>query len=157
MTARIATSVRTRTGLRCALASGSVLCLVLAGCAAPASTGPLRPTPNPPSRDVPIPGGFRLVDRSSEDWSAGSVRYVRHRYTGPAEVQAVREFFRREMPLVRWAPIRDSMVGGRYTLRFERAGEECTVTLEHGRRSGSTVVEVLISPKPDTLHGTDGS
>ncbi len=89
-----------------------------------------------------MPVGFRLVDRSSEDWSlarqlAGRcVRYVRHRYVGVADKTAVRRFYREQMPLVKWTAISEGNVHGRITwqatllVRFKRGSESCTITIE---------------------------
>ena len=95
-----------------------------------------------------MPTGFRLVDQASEDFSSGPVRYVRHRYLGRADKYAVREFYRKQMPLVRWTAISDSNVNGRITMRFQRQDESCTVTIED-ETSGfarRVAVQVMIAP-----------
>lgn len=121
------------------------------GCMQPVRGGgrtPLAASPTPYDVDIPLPAGFRLVDKSSEDWSAGRIRYIRHQYVGTADKPAVRGFYRRQMPLVRWTATSDSNVHGRYTMRFERMEETCTITIEDGktRRWGEVIVEVMIAP-----------
>ena len=111
----------------------------------------LKPAVAPYEPDIPLPGGFRLVDESSEDWSSGSTRYVRHRYLGRADKYAVRRFYREQMPLVRWTPISDGNVGGHMNMRFRRGTESCTVRVDDAdgaRSTGGVVVEVLIAPLP---------
>ena len=99
-------------------------------------------------RDVPVPSGFRMVDQASEDWSNGSVRYVRHEYRGRADKLAVRAFYRKQMPLVRWTLLDDSNVQGRIGMRFDRGGESCTISIEDYSSgwSGAVSVQVLIVP-----------
>ncbi len=99
--------------------------------------------------DIPLPVGFALVDQASEDWSSGSLRYVRHRYRGRSDKHAIRVFYREQMVLVRWTPLSESRVGGRCVMSFERGAESCTVTLDGSGsgRAGSVTVEVLIAPK----------
>ena len=98
--------------------------------------------------DIPVPEGFRLAEQSSEDWASGSIRYIRHRYTGRADKHAVRRFYREQMPLVRWTAISDANLHGRYTMRFERGTEHCTVFIDSpaARKSDRVIVDVIISP-----------
>ena len=136
---------------RIGLAMLTVLPLV-AGCLTPRDgalpTG-LEPSQKPYERDIPLPEGFRLADQSSEDWSNGPIRYLRHRYVGKAEPYAVRAFYREQMPLVRWIPISDRLADGRITMRFEREPEVCTIMIERDRRRPGSLagVEVVITPK----------
>ena len=121
------------------------------GCAGSAPIGlegALKPSRQPHEPDIPLPEGFRLVERSCEDWSSGPIRYLRHRYRGRAEKAAVRRFYRQQMPLVRWKAISDGNVHGRYTMRFERRTESCTITIEDATLglSSRVVVDVLIAP-----------
>jgi len=132
----------------------AVLVIVLpvaGGCTTPPDVGEsvkLLPAASPYDPGIPVPVGFRLVNESSEDWSSGSTRYLRHRYRGRADKWAVRTFYREQMPLVRWTPISDGNVQGRITMRFQREQETCTIIIEAGRRGvwRHAVVEVLISP-----------
>lgn len=99
-------------------------------------------------RDIPVPRGFRMTEQVSEDWSNGSARYLRHRYVGRADRQGVREFYRRQMPLVRWTPVDESSVHGRISMRFHRGSESCTIDIEDlpGGWSRRVAVGVLIVP-----------
>lgn len=129
-------------------------CSLLGGCAVSGSIergAVLRPAVAPYEPDIPLPDGFRLVDESSEDWSSGSTRYVRHRYEGRADKYAVRRFYREQMPLVRWTPMSDGNVGGHMNMRFRRGTESCTVRVDDAvgaRSTGGVVIEVLITPLP---------
>lgn len=139
---------------RIAEAALVVVLAVAAGCSGPGPThapSPLRPVPDPPEVDVPVPVGFRLQERSCEDWSSGALRYVRHRYLGKADKYAVRKFYREQMPLVRWSAVSESQVAGRHTLRFKRAKESCTITVSDADsgRSGLVAIEVVIAPNRD--------
>lgn len=108
----------------------------------------LQASPEPLERDIPLPAGFVLVERSSEDWSSGATRYVRHRYRGRRSVVEVRGFYRRQMPLIRWTPVVDRLLDGRRTLQFERGQEACmvTITARSGLFSGGSIVDVIIGP-----------
>lgn len=133
------------------LSVGAAVVLLAVGCAGPRAidrNGALSPSARPFEPDIPVPAGFRLADRSSEDWSSGVTRYLRHLYRGRADKYVVRRFFREQMPLVRWTAISDSNVHGRVTMRFERGNEVCTVTIESDRvgLSRGVAVEVVIAP-----------
>lgn len=129
----------------------AIMLSVVSGCvgAAPvAGNASLVSSAHPYEPGIPVPVGFRLVDQASEDFSSGPVRYVRHRYLGRADKYAVREFYRKQMPLVRWTAISDSNVNGRITMRFQRQDESCTVTIED-ETSGfarRVAVQVMIAP-----------
>lgn len=133
----------------------SVLLVAVCGCAGPIPIGPdatLAASPRPYEPDLPVPVGFRLVDRSSEDWSGGATRYLRHRYGGRADKYAVRRFYQEQMPLVRWTKISDGNVDGRITMRFRRGAESCTVTIDDkaGGWSHRVAVDILITPSAPT-------
>lgn len=122
------------------------------GCVGAPGVERLAPVPSshPYHADIPLPAGFALVDQSSEDWSSGPLRYLRHRYQGRGDKHAVREFYRQQMPLVRWAPVQESSMYGRCRMLFARGLESCAVTIEQpgSRRSRAVTVDVLITPKP---------
>ncbi len=120
------------------------------GCAS-STSGSVRglaPSTNPYERDIPMPMGFRLAESVSEDWSGEALRYVRHRYRGRADKHALRGFYRRQMPLVRWTLESDEMVKGRYRMRFNRGRESCTIVIEDEPHSWTrgVSVEVVIAP-----------
>lgn len=107
-----------------------------------ASTAPLV-------ADIPVPVGFEIVDEASEDWSEGTMRYLRHRFRGVADKYAVRRFYGEQMPLVRWSLLSDSQVHGRITLRFERENETCNVAIEDDSAGFArrVIVEIVIVPR----------
>ena len=111
--------------------------------------GPLVPADRPYVRDLPLPQGFRLVDQSSEDWSGGALRYVRHLYRGRADRHGVRVFYADQMPLVRWTPISDRQADGTIIMRFQKDEEACTITIEDKGvgRSRECVVTAVIVPE----------
>lgn len=98
--------------------------------------------------DIPVPRGFELVERTSEEWSDGLSRYLRHRYSGQADKYAVREFYRRQMPLARWMLVSDENIHGRIAMHFRRAQESCTIYIEgsHAALSRGVRVDVLVTP-----------
>lgn len=124
-----------------------------AGCHTPPSTvprGPLRASDSPSHEAIPVPAGYRLIDRGSEHWSSGSIRFIRHRYEVPADPARIHRFYAAQMPLVRWAPVSDRMADGRYTMRFQRTREECTILFGPKMRNGRTLVEAIVTPKAET-------
>ena len=108
----------------------------------------LLPSPHPYEVDIPVPEGFRLAEQSSEDWSSGSLRYLRHRYVGRADKYELRRFYRQQMPLVKWTTLSDGQISGRYTMRFVRGTESCTIAIDGGAStlSSKVVIDVMIAP-----------
>jgi hypothetical protein len=140
--------------------SGLTLGLVLglAGCHSVERGQPpvaLEASPRPYEPDIPVPAGFVLADRSSEDWQSGPLRYIRHDYRGSADKYAVRQFYRDYMPRVRWGIVSDSSAAGRYSMTFLRGTETCAVIIEDNRSGGrgSVRIEITIAPvdRRDTL------
>lgn len=130
----------------------SALLPALAGCVDPRPPGEgsrLIPSGTPYLRDIPLPQGFRLADKSSEEWASGPIRFVRHRYEGGAGAKELYEFYRSEMPLVRWSPVEENLLHGRRRLRFQREGEVCDVMIEARSQgfSRKVVAEVTIAPR----------
>ncbi len=141
--------IGTGRGLRYALWISAAL--GLGGCAGPgrdAGVVELASCPRPYESDIPLPQGFELVDGSSEDWSSGPIRYLRHRYVGRADKYAVRKFYRGQMPLVKWTALAESQVHGRYRLRFKRGNESCTIVITDAgsRLFPRAAVDVIIGP-----------
>lgn len=124
--------------------------LPLAGCAQ--SGKDIREVRLIPARpfepDVPVPIGFKLIDKASEDRSTGTSRlYVRHLYAGRADKYAIRHFYREQMPLARWSMVSDGNVKGDIDMRFEKGGESCTVSITGGEGllSTKTQIQVIIA------------
>jgi hypothetical protein len=103
----------------------------------------------PYERDIPIPNGFRLVERACEDQSTGTRRlYLRHTYEGrAADRYAVRTFYRDQMPRAQWTLVSDGNVKGSYTMRFEKGTEACTVLISDvpSRLGVNTRVQVIVT------------
>ena len=113
---------------------GFVVCAfpMFVGCATPDATGTAAQLTAGRSLepDIPVPAGFELVERSSEDLSTGRGRlYLRHDYEGAADKFAIRTFYREQMPICRWRLIDDAHVAGDLTLQFEKKTERCTVRI----------------------------
>ncbi|MCH7705214.1 MAG: hypothetical protein IIB61_08880 [Planctomycetes bacterium] len=118
----------------------------------PRLAAPLVPADRPYVRDLPLPRGFRLVDQSSEDWSGGALRYVRHQYRGGADRHGVRAFYADQMPLARWTPISDRQADGTIVMRFQKNQEACTITIEDkgaGRSRECTVTAVIVPERTE--------
>ncbi len=130
---------------------------LLVGCAATGDAAPglsstgwvrLVADPRPLEPDIPLPVGFRLVDRASEDHrSAGFQRlYLRHEYVGKANKYAIRSFYREQMPLARWRLLSDANVKGDFSMRFEKGTESCTIQITDRNTvfSKTSTIRVLV-------------
>ena len=127
----------------------AMLALCLAGCKGPAggASKPLTANSPPYIADVPIPGGFKYIDKRSEDRIAGEIRFVRHEYEGRSHPISVRNFYREQMPLSRWTQLSDVNTKGIYTITFEKQRESCCIQIEQRNILGfkKTVIHVTIS------------
>ena len=99
-------------------------------------------------RDIPLPVGFSIVEQSMEDHSTGQSRtYLRHVYAGPDDKFAVRDFYREQMPLMRWAKVSDGAIKGEFSMRFAKGNEVCEIYInDEGRLFGNrTLVQVKVA------------
>ncbi len=128
------------------------LAVALAGCQGSGIVGGtatrLTPRSVPYISDVPLPTGFRLVEKTTDDYVSGGTRVVRHDYQGHADRAALRNFYQEQMPNYRWTRISDQNIKGEITLRFEKANEQCTVLIRpaSGDWFDSTIIRVTIMP-----------
>ena len=102
----------------------------------------------PYEQDIPLPAGFDIVERAMEDHSTGQARtYLRHLYAGKGDKFAVRNFYREQMPLQRWAKVSDSAIHGEFNMRFAKGNEVCEINIQDdGRKIGQkTLVQVMVS------------
>ena len=120
----------------------------------------LTASEEPREPDIPVPASFRFADGVSEDYRSGRRRlYVRHRYLGSADKQAVRLFYQREMPRVRWTMISNANLHGYYVLRFHKGMEACEITIKDGPGGAPTVLDIRITAleragTPSALEGS---
>jgi len=134
--------------IRSALTALGAAMLLVAGCGDQKKDTLTRLSPRsvPYLTGVAVPEGFKLVDQMSEDYETGSVRFARHNYVGSGDLQAIRTFYREQMPLLGWNRVSDQQVKGRITIRFEKQNEVCTVEIEEGGALGRTNIQVIVKP-----------
>lgn len=99
----------------------------------------LKPRGVPYLDGVPVPANFSLVDKMSEDHESGAQRTARHEYRGFANPEAVRAFYREQMPLMGWSRVSDRNVKGTISIRFEKRNEACTIQIEPNMINYTTV------------------
>jgi hypothetical protein len=135
------------------IVAGLLAAVGVSGCASSSTTPGMRLQAQPKgyAADVPLPEGFLLVEnKSGERYESGKRQELRHVYRGRAEKSEVREFYRREMPLLRWVSESDTLTGGAYSLKFRKAHEVCDITISdrRGLLASGTEVLVVIHPPP---------
>ena len=96
--------------------------------------------------DVPVPQGFKLVDKMTEDYESGGQRMARHEYRGYTDRYRIREFYKEQMPLMGWNLVSDQNVKGIITLRFENKFEFCSVTIIPSGWFDRSTIRVIINP-----------
>ncbi|MFH0981232.1 MAG: hypothetical protein V2A79_06820 [Planctomycetota bacterium] len=105
-------------------------------------------TNRPYEQDVPLPAGFTIVEQAMEDHSTGQARtYLRHLYAGRADKFAVRNFYREQMPLQRWAKVSDGAIKGEFTMRFSKGNEVCEINIRDDGKAllKKTLVQVIVA------------
>lgn len=136
---------------RWALAAGGRIVLLVvsagltAGCGDKAE-GPARLSPRgmPYLTGVPVPAGFTLIERNTEDYESGAQRWARHLYRGGGSLPSVRNFYREQMPLNGWNRVSDQYIKGTVNLRFEKASESCDIQITSTLLRST--VQVIVMP-----------
>ena len=105
--------------------------LLIEGCAQePAAPTIAEASDHPYVDDLPLPVGFKLVPRQSEDRVSAGFRTVRHMYQGKDSLQAVKNFYQHHMPQSNWEPVEHSLNKGVYSLKYRKGRESCEVRIE---------------------------
>ena len=122
--------------------------LLASGCGDGQEGGVARLSPRgvPFLSGVPVPAGFDLVDKNTEDYESGGRRWARHCYRGHAPLHAVRNFYREQMPLLGWSRVSDQNVKETVSIRFEKKNESCTVRIEPTGAFNRCTMQVLVMP-----------
>lgn len=97
--------------------------------------------------DIPVPYGFRLVDRLNESltYEAGAMRVGRLEYRGEGlRPEAVADFYRTQMPLTPngWTFDHESDQGGQWTLHFSKRHNLCVVSVSRKYSTTYIIVQV---------------
>jgi hypothetical protein len=126
-----------------------VVVAAVQGCQNGAGSGrSLTVSPTPFSLDIPVPSGFRLRSHS-DDTPGGSTT---HEYIGWATRESLRDFYRSEMPLVRWRAVDNEaaeVADDRYLLLFDRGDETCRISIRSAGvfSFGRAVVVAQMAPR----------
>jgi len=121
-------------------------CIVGCGGVARDDSGTIMPQAIPPIQDVPVPVGFRYVDKASLDASSHGVRTIVHTYSGPVDKFETKRFFRSQMSQSGWGVTSDISFKGVQTLMFVKNNETCRIMITDGGLLGGSRVEVQIHP-----------
>jgi len=137
----------------------AIAALALAGCQngtlSGSNPGRITPRPVPYISDVPVPTGFRLVDKMTDDYVSGGMRVVRHEYEGRADRAALRNFYEEQMPTYRWTRISDQNIKGEITLRFEKGNESCTVIIRPANSDWFDLTSIRVTIVPFDRSGRE--
>jgi hypothetical protein len=93
----------------------------------------------PPIPDLPVPLGFEIDERRSHHLTTGPFRQVNHVYTGDADRFAVTRFYRTQMPINGWSPVRESFAQGAVSMDFDKGDERCNIMIMEGQGWGNPV------------------
>ncbi|MCE5276983.1 MAG: hypothetical protein ABFD92_19885 [Planctomycetaceae bacterium] len=89
----------------------------------------LIPLATSPIADVPVPMGFKIKEKQTLEFGAGSARYLEHTYKGRADKWELNRFFRQQMQANRWQFINYLVTDGEFTLEFEKDNERCRIII----------------------------
>ena len=132
--------------------------MLVGGCAqAPAKPTILEASDHPYVGDLPLPAGFKMDERRSEDKVTAGRRTVTHVYQGKDSLQAIKNFYQHYMPLSNWEPVEHSLNQGVYLLKYRKGQERCEIRVER-MPSGvfGAVTQVRATIKSDNMETSAG-
>jgi hypothetical protein len=105
---------------------------------------PLKVTPERPLADVPVPSGFAYKSNGSYVFS-GNYRVAKLLYRGTPKLDDCVSYFKTQMPLSRWAFVKDNGTDERELVFQNESAEEMLVSMK--RSAGITSLEIAIKPR----------
>jgi hypothetical protein len=99
---------------------------------------------HPILENVPLPGGFQLVDDHSVGMNVGRTRVGKFEFRGEMERARVGRFYKEFMPSGGWTLLSEDFDRGVHTMRYESPSEECYVRLR--TESRKTIISVQVQP-----------
>jgi len=123
--------------------------LSLTGCANLMNRGngpmaTLEPQANLRFSDIPVPAGFKPLDRDSYNFESSGVRVGVLKYQGKANPEQVVNFYKEQMPMYNWNLLNVVEYGERM-LNFDRELETCVVRLSGN--GNKVIITVSLGPK----------
>ncbi len=97
--------------------------------------------------DLPVPSGFKIIPDGSVAFQNDASRFAFLKYRGIGSPDQMLLFFKEQMPLYNWQLINLIEYGAK-VMNFEKAGENCTITIEGS--ASKSVVMVSLTPKAAT-------
>ena len=94
--------------------------------------------------DVPVPYKFKLDRDKSFTYEAGSFKAGTITYTGWSKLDALVDFYKKEMPAFEWEMV-SIFEHNDVTIVFSKEGWNCTVNLSSGNLGGSKI-RIQIGP-----------
>jgi hypothetical protein len=97
--------------------------------------------------DIPVPSGFKFLQKHSYYFQTGEVRVAVLKYSGRPDAERAFTFYKEQMPIFNWNLL-NTVEFGKRMLNFDRENETCIITIEP--KTLNTLVTVSIGPKQKT-------
>ncbi len=93
--------------------------------------------------DLPVPAGFTLYRKESFIFQNNRTRMGTMTYTGRADITAIIEFYKKQMPINGWSLL-TTVEFDKVVMSFEKDSEACIISIEkHGRK---VMISISLSP-----------
>ncbi len=94
--------------------------------------------------DIPVPSGFKLLDKESFAFQNDKSRVALLKYYGGKNAEQVLEFYKEQMASFNWSLV-NIIEYDRKVLNYESSDESCIITIQP--QGGKSMVTVALSPK----------
>ena len=98
--------------------------------------------------DVPIPAGFKILDKESFAFQNDATRVALLKYIGSKHADLVVAFYKDQMTMYNWSPI-NIIEYERRIMNYEKESESCIITIE--AKGGKSIITIAISPKSRSM------
>ncbi len=94
--------------------------------------------------DLPVPSGFKLLDKESFAFQNDKSRVALLKYYGGKNTEQVMAFYKEQMASFNWSLV-NIIEYDRKVLNYENSEESCIITIQP--QGGKSLVTVALSPK----------
>ncbi len=94
--------------------------------------------------DIPVPAGFRILDKESFAFQNDKSRVALLKYYGGQNAEQVMEFYKEQMASFNWNLV-NIIEYDKKVLNYENSDESCIITIQP--QGGKSLVTIALSPK----------
>lgn len=98
--------------------------------------------------DLPVPSGFKMLEKDSYSFESSAMRVGLLRYQGKATLDQVVNFYKEQMPMYNWALLNITQYGY-CIMNFDREQESCIINVYP--KGSTSIISLAFGPKSPVM------